>query len=176
MNPVREGPATYLTDCNVSYKRPALTSISDVWAGEFHETSVNWTLQARGESLWLSPRIIVHGHRRLTLVEAIRDRYAFGRLFASTRVAATTPLGRAFYAGSSFLLPPLLLGRVAVNVLRKRRGGRELARAIPALLCITIVWACGEFVGYLTGRPGASLTPNGRQAAGRQTGGQEAPA
>jgi len=176
MNPVPEGPAPYLTDCNVSYKRAALSSIAQVWIDEFHETSVNWALQARGESLWLSPRIIVHQQRSLRFGSAVRERYAFGRLFASTRVSATTLLRRALYAGSSFLLPALLLGRVAGNVFRKRRCVAEFVRTLPTLMFMTTVWAWGEFVGYLTGRPGASLTPGMRPAGARPEGSSEATA
>ncbi len=163
MNPVPEGPASYLTDCNVSYKQAALSSVAQVWIDEFHETSVNWALQARGESLWLSPRIIVHQQRSLRFGSAVWERYAFGRLFASTRVTATTLLRRALYAGSSFLLPPLLLGRVAGNVFRKRRCVAEFFRTLPALMFMTTIWAWGEFVGYLTGRPGKYLMPARRR-------------
>ena len=173
MNPVQEGPACYLTDCNVSYKRAALASIAHVWTDEFHETSVNWALQAQGESLWLSPRIIVHQQRTLRFRAAVRERYVFGRLFASTRVSATTWLRRALYAGSSFLLPPLLLGRVAGNVLRKRRCVGEFIRSLPALMLMTTAWAWGEFVGYLTGRPGTSLMSGMRRAGARPHSGKK---
>ncbi|MBI4590751.1 MAG: glycosyltransferase [Candidatus Rokubacteria bacterium] len=164
MTPLREGPARYLTDCNVSYKRAALGSIAEVWREEFHETAVNWALEARGETLWLSPRIIVRQQRTLRLVAAVRDRYAFGRLFASTRVAGATACRRAFYAGFSFLLPPLLVGRIAANVFRKRRHAGQLLRAAPALLLLTTAWAWGELVGYTTGRPGSSLAPKAPRA------------
>ncbi len=163
MSPVPEGPAGYLTDCNVSYKQAALASIAHVWSDEFHETSVHRALQAQGESLWLSPRIIVHQQRSLPFGAAVRDRYAFGRLFASVRVSAITWRRRALYVGSSFLLPPLLLGRVASNVLRKRRHVGEFIRSLPALMLMTTIWAWGEFVGYLTGRPGKALMPAGRR-------------
>src|SRR6185369_8332991 len=56
MNPVPEGPAGYLTDCNVSYKRSVLEPISALWAKEFHETTVNWELLRQGRTLHLSPR------------------------------------------------------------------------------------------------------------------------
>ncbi|MGH2396603.1 MAG: glycosyltransferase [bacterium] len=176
MNPVTEGSAPYLTDCNLSYKRTALASIAPVWAHEFHETSVNWALQARGESLWLSPRIIVRQQRSLRFGAALRERYAFGRLFASTRVSAISSLKRVFYAGFSFMLPPLVLGRVASNVLRKRRCVAEFVRALPALMFLATAWAWGEFVGYLTGRPGTSLMPEVHRAGTGAQGSREATA
>jgi hypothetical protein len=162
MNPLREGPSRYLTDCNVSYKRRALDSVAHLWAAEFHETSVNWALHARGESLWLSGRIIVRQQRSLRLGAALRERFAFGRLFASTRVSTTSRLRGVIYAGLCCTLPAILVGRVARDVLRKRRHGRELLRALPAILLLTTVWAGGELVGYLTGRAagGAPAPPS----------------
>ncbi len=158
-NPVPEGPSAYLTDCNVAYKREDLEAIASVWATEFHETSVNWTLQAKGKVLWLSPKIVVRQQRSLTFHRAIRERYAFGRLFASTRVASMTLLQRLSHAVCSIPLPLLLTGRVMVHVLRKRRYLNEFIRALPMIGLMTTVWSWGELVGYLTGRPADSLTP-----------------
>ncbi len=152
MSPLREGPARYLTDCNVSYKRAALELFPDLWHEEFHETTVHWALLERGESLWLSPRMVVRQQRSLGLGEALRERFAFGRLFASTRVAEAGRARRLLYAVSSPALPVLLLGRIASNVLRKRRRLGEFTRALPIALLLTTVWAAGECTGYLTGR------------------------
>jgi len=164
MNPVIEGPARYLTDCNVSYKRDVLDAFAHLWADEFHEPTVHGALEARGRSLWLSPWIVVRQQRNLRLRDAIWDRYAFGRLFASTRVSVTRSRRRLFFAGFSFLLPPLLIIRIAVNVLSKGRHVGEFTRALPALILLTIVWAWGEFVGYLTGIPETSLMSKRQQA------------
>ena len=153
MNPVPEGPSHYLTDCNVSYKRTALESIADLWATEFHETSVNWTLESRGESLWLSSSIPVLQQRSLRLGTALRERYAFGRLFAGTRVAHTTVVKRTMYAILSWMLPALLVARVAKNVFDKRRHVGAFLRALPAIVLMAVIWSLGEFIGYITARP-----------------------
>ena len=42
--PLREGPANYLTDVNVSYKRDALQSVKDLWRVNYNEVTVNWAL------------------------------------------------------------------------------------------------------------------------------------
>src|SRR5688572_17946768 len=152
MLPLQEGPADYLTDCNVSYKRTALEPIADLWAAEFHETTVNWALQRRGQTLLLSPRVIVRQQRSLELGYALRERYEFGRLFASTRVAAVGLPQRLVYAALCFLLPGILIGRVIKNVAQKRRAIGHCVRALPLIVLINTVWAWGEFVGYLTGR------------------------
>lgn len=159
MNPVAAGPAHELTDCNVTYKRSALESIAQVWRDEFHEPAVHGALQARGQTLWLSPDIVVRQQRNLRLGEALRDRYAFGRLFGSGRAHSVSMQRRLIYLGSAILLPMLLLGRVAGHVYRKRRGMASFMRALPALVFLNTVWVWGEFIGYLTGRPEHSLTP-----------------
>jgi hypothetical protein len=153
-NPVAEGSADFLTDCNVSYKRNVLDSIASVWSKEFHETSVHWSLAARGESLRLTPAIVVTQQRSLSPDFALQERFEFGRLFASTRVAAVSAWKRLLYATFSFLLPVLLTARIAGNVLQKRRYIQEFFSALPVVFLLVMVWSCGEFWGYLTGKAG----------------------
>jgi glycosyltransferase involved in cell wall biosynthesis len=163
MNPAPEGQVNHLTDCNVSYKRAALASIATVWAEEFHEPDVHGALQARGENLWFSPRIIVRQQRSIPLADAIRDRYSFGRLFGSGRAAKASAVHRVAYASIALLLPPLMVMRIARHVFQKRQCVLEFFRAFPATILLNAIWAWGEFVGYLTGRPGTSLTPRMRR-------------
>lgn len=158
MNPLLEGATDNLTDCNVTYKRPALDAIADTWTDEFHEPVVHAALQARGQSLWLDPKIVVYQQRSVDLRAALRDRYVFGRLFASTRAIDFSRTQLLLYCLLALALPAVLVGRVAVHVLRKRRCAAEFVRSLPYLMLVSTVWAGGEFLGYLTGRPEASLT------------------
>jgi hypothetical protein len=151
MNPVTEGQSAYLTDCNVSYKRRALEPLGPLWATEFHETTINWTLAGQGQSLWLSPRVIVRQQRSLTLGYALGERYRFGRLFARTRVAATPWPRRPMYAAGALVLPLVLVARVARNVLVKRRALDRCLLALPAIVLLNTVWGFGELVGYVEG-------------------------
>lgn len=151
MLPLPEGAAEYLTDCNVSYKRAPLMAVRDTWAHEFHETTVNWALRARGESLWLSPLLVVRQQRSLRLAHVLRERFEHGRLFAATRAARNEGPSRLAYAAAALLLPPLLIGRVALGVLRRRRAIGALARALPSMLAVTVAWSAGELAGYLSG-------------------------
>lgn len=160
MSPVQEGNASYLTDCNVSYKKNILNEISELWHEEFHETTVNWKLLEKGYTLHLSPKVGVFQQRSLTYKKAFRERYAFGRLFASTRVAATTVTKRFIYAVFSILLPGLLVMRVAKNVFLKKRAIGKFFVTFPAITFLSVAWAWGEFVGYLTGESVKSLTPD----------------
>jgi hypothetical protein len=154
MNPMPAGPSHSLTDCNVTYKRSALEPIEDVWLHEFHENVVNGRLHERGEVLWFDPRIVVREHRPLTIVKAVRDRYAFGRLFASTRVENAPLAKRLVMAGASLIMPPVLAARAARNLLSRRRHRAQIVRCAPALLFVASVWMLGEMVGYLTASPG----------------------
>ncbi len=160
MNPVSEGPTRSLTDLNASYKRAALASIDHVWLHEFHEPVINGALLQKGESLWLSPRIVVNQQRSLGLREALWDRYAFGRLFASTRISGLSGAGRWRYIAASPLVPVLLLARILVQICQKRRRLAQAVRALPALVVLSMVWSYGEFVGSVTGRPHPSLSPS----------------
>ena len=152
MNPVPLGPAGYLTDCNVSYKRSAIEPIADLWAEEFHETTVNWALQDRGETLLLSPAVVVRQQRSLSWEYAVRERFNFGRLFASTRVAAVSPVKRLVYAAASGALPIIIVGRVVRNVAQKRRAVGQFFRSLPHIVALALAWSLGEFVGYITGK------------------------
>ncbi len=163
MNPVRSGPAFYLTDCNVSYKREALIEIADIWAEAFHETAVHGALRARGETLWLSPDIVVYQQRDLRLGPALRERYKFGRLFAGIRVAGQSGARRLIYAAFTPVLPALLVWRAAMNVLRKGRHRGSLLRALPAMALLASVWSFGELTGYLAGWPRSQESGAGRQ-------------
>jgi glycosyltransferase involved in cell wall biosynthesis len=159
MNPKEEGFSSELTDGNVSYKTSALYAIADVWQSEFHEHAVHGALRARGEVLWFSPDIIVYQQRSVSLGQALRDRYVFGRLFGSGRVITAPLLRRLLYAVFCIVLPPLLVGRIARHVFIRQRHVGTFMRSFPALVMVNAAWAWGEFLGYLTGRPEISLTP-----------------
>lgn len=170
MPPVAEGAVDHLTDCNVTYKRSWLEKITGAWPVEFHEPTVHWALQGKGQSLWLSPRIVVRHGRGWTLGEAIADRFAFGRLFAATRVAAVSPGKRAVYALTAFLVPPLIVWRAGRNVMRKGRHKGRLLAALPAMMLVATVWGLGEWVGYVTGHAGRSAAAGTVSAGGGQQG------
>lgn len=174
MKPIPAAPAHNLTDCNVSYKRTALAAIAAEWQDEFHEPTVHGALRARGESLWIEPQIVVYQQRNLNLRAAIRDRYAFGRLFASTRFVDLALAQRLVYSLLALSLPVVLVGRVTGHIFRKRRCAGEFVSALPYLILISTVWAAGEFLGYLTGRAEESLSPRSRRSETVAQNGQEA--
>ena len=159
MPPVEEHETHELTDLNVSYKMSALREIADVWDREFHEPEVHAALEGKGGRLLLSPSIGVHQRRRLSIGHALWDRYAFGRLFGSTRAASLSGAKRTFYALLAPVLPVLLVVRLLRHILDKKRHRREFFLALPHIALLAAAWAWGECIGYVTGRSETSLTP-----------------
>lgn len=152
-NPVPTGDVEFASDSNVSYKRDALMSVKDQWYDAFHETSVNWELQRRGETLVLDPRMVVHQtRRRLRFWPALNERFVWGRSFAGTRAVETSGAKRLVFAALSFLLPMVLTARILFQGLNKKRFLGKLILALPLVFFLQIFWAAGEFVGYVTGR------------------------
>jgi hypothetical protein len=158
-NPLPEGPARYVSDSNVAYRREALEAVADVWAGDYHETMVHDALVARGHEIWLTPRSLVHQTRAgLTLAWALRERFVWARSFAGTRVRGAPLPKRLVFAGGCALLPFLLTYRLAAGARQRGRDLGGFATALPLIFVLQSLWALGELVGDLTGDPGASAT------------------
>jgi hypothetical protein len=152
LNPLPAGPAAGASDANVSFKRSALEAIRPVWERSFREPAVNAALAARGETLALSPDIVVYQHREgLRPLAALRERFVWGRSYAAARGA--TGGRRALLTALSPALPPLLALRMARVVAGRGRLGRTFLRALPWTLLLSASWSLGEMAGYATGRP-----------------------
>ncbi len=153
-NPIPRGPSAYVSDANVCYKAAALKRVGDSWSDTYNEARVHAALARRGETLALSPDVIVYQHRlNLRLGPALTERYVWGRSFAAVRVAALVASRRTVFAAASPVLPLMLLFRQFKNVLRTRRNRAAFLRALPLTALLNLAWSCGEFVGYLTGHP-----------------------
>lgn len=157
-NPLPEGPAQYVSDSNVAYRREALEEIRDAWEDDYHETVVHGALVERGYEIWLTPHSQVWQRRgRMSVGDALRERFVWARSFAGTRVKTVGVVQRFVYAALSFVLPWLLTWRVVKGV-RSRELPRDVrarfGRALPWILLLHGVWGFGEFVGYVTGDPG----------------------
>ena len=154
-NPLLDGPAWFVSDSNVCYRREALDAVAPTWRDgqDYHETIVHGAIAQTGFELRLTPAVVVWQTRSgLTLGEALRERFVWGRSYAGSRVAGA-PLGhRLVQAVKTPLLPFVLTARLLRGALaRKRDVGRALL-ATPLLLLLSAVWSLGELVGYLTGR------------------------
>jgi hypothetical protein len=150
--PLAEGPAGYLTDINVSYKRRALLKVREAWQQRYSEATVHWAMARQGVTLWQRPQIVVRQDREpCSLGSTLAERYGWGRLFGSVRARELSWLGRLGYAALSPALPLILIARMARKALgTPQRGG--FVAAVPALLLLTAAWSLGELTGYVTGR------------------------
>jgi hypothetical protein len=154
-NPLVEGPASFASDANITYKRHALDSVRPIWQRAFHEPDVNAALLARDQRVGLSPRLIIHQHRTgLNASSALKERVIWARSYAANRSKMLGSLRRGAYLTLSLFLPIILLSRMTLNVIRKGRTVGAFVRALPLTACLTAAWAWGEMLGYLTGDPG----------------------
>ncbi len=78
-------------------------------------------------------------------------RFHHGRCFAGMRVMEAALSKRAFYLGSSLILPFIFLYRTVAVVLGKKRFFRELLLAFPFIVLAIVFWSLGETCGYLAG-------------------------
>ena len=151
--PLSEGPAGYLTDVNVSYKRAALESVKAVWEQEYNEVAVHWALIKKGAILWRRPQIVVHQDRgSLSFIRQLRERFAWGNLFAAVRVREMTLPRRLLYIVLSPAIPIVLTARMAKKVFVTGRNRWRFVLSLPVFLSLGSVWCIGELFAYLSGR------------------------
>lgn len=159
-SPLPEGPAQYVSDSNVAYRREALEAVADAWADDYHETLLHGALVERGYEIWLTPRSRVHQAREdLAVGTALRERFVWARSFAGTRVRVLPVPRRLVFAALSCALPALLTWRLVQGV-RSRALAPDVRarfrRALPWIALLQSAWAAGELVGYVTGDPGGA--------------------
>ncbi len=151
--PLLEGPAHYLTDVNVSYKRDALELVKSVWAERYNEVTTHWALADRGVMLWLRPQMVVGEDRgRLAFAALLRERVAWGRLFGATRARQLSTPARLMFVLCSPILPFVLVSRLLGRVFRGRRNRANFVLVLPYVAVVTVAWCIGECLGYITGR------------------------
>ncbi len=122
-NPLPEGPAEFVSDSSVVYRREALEAIRHEWDGNYREHTVHQALVGRGLQIWLTPRVAAWQTRgELSLGEALRERYVWGRSFAGIRVAGAPVSRRLIYAGLTPALPLVLTYRLCARLCRDRAG------------------------------------------------------
>jgi hypothetical protein len=153
-NPLPDGPAQYVSDSNVAYRREALEQVAEAWQNDYHETSVHGALAAAGFELRTTPRPIVWQARSdLRWGAALTERYVWGRSYSGTR-ARLIGSRRWLLAALTPVLPAVLTARLALVTSGRGRGLGGFLRAAPAILLLQTAWSLGEFVGYVTGSPG----------------------
>jgi len=152
--PLTAGPRAYVTDVNISYKREPLMRLRPLWQERYHETTVHWQLEREGETLYLTPELVVWQRRRgLSVRSLLRERLEWGRLFAYTRAREQSVPSRLAHAALAPLLPILLLLRHTRMQAQKRARLRRFLSVSPQVALFLSAWSLGELLGYLSGRP-----------------------
>lgn len=178
-NPLREGASPFASAVNVSYKRASLESIESAWHSSFNETRVHAALQARGATLGLNPRILVHQHRnQLELGTVLQEFVVWGRSYSMTRAKQVGARQRLRLILLSPLLPLVLLGRMAIRPFQKKRLIRAFLQALPWTIVLTAAWSWGEWTGYISSfekgslqtRPGNDERVTAASASGEEPG------
>lgn len=151
--PVENGPASWVSDVNVSYSRKVLDETRHLWKDRYHETIVHGYLMDRGEELYLSNDMVIeHARPPTTLGYLLPERFHWGRLFGYLRAQQFSTGQRIKYILASPLIPPVLWVRHGILQAKKGRGLRYLA-ALPYVMILTTAWTVGEVWGYITRHP-----------------------
>jgi len=154
-NPLEEGPARYVSDSNIAYRREALEQVRDAWKEGYRETVVHEALLSSGFEIVLTRGAAVEQRRwGLRFGPAMRERVVWGRAYAAARVEGAGAVRRALLAIGSPLLPFLLTLRLLQGRIARRRDVGRFLACLPLVFLLEIGWALGEFQGYATGSAG----------------------
>jgi hypothetical protein len=155
--PFRPGPRRYISDVNVVYKRRALEATRHVWRDRYHEPLVHWALERAGETLFLSPELVVDEVRGpLTPSGLLVERFAWGRLFGSLRARSASSARRIGLVAAAPLIPAILFGRFVRDRIVKGASVRAMVRVAPAVALLVCAWGAGEAAGYFSRSTGAA--------------------
>jgi glycosyltransferase involved in cell wall biosynthesis len=152
IQPVSSGIVRDLPGNNVSYKRSEIIRLLGESIDEgFWEGFLHRKLTEQGYELLSNPSIIVYHKKAFGFLEFLLQRFYYSRSFAGMRNIEFSFTKRIVYSAFCLLLPFLLMLRLCLRVLSKGRLRKEFALSIPFLFAFTIVWAIGEYWGYLFG-------------------------
>lgn len=150
MEPMPEGPTDSLPGMNVSYDRSAIAAMEDLLRDGRWESWLHPHLRRQGFELYADPAIALAHAKGFGVGEFLSQRYHYSRSHAGMRNPQLGPRRPIYVLGSPALVP-LLLFRIARNVVGKGRHRRELVMAIPLVILYLAAWAWGEAVGYARG-------------------------
>jgi hypothetical protein len=158
MSPSASGESPTLSVCNVAYRRSDLTELYDMWKDGFLETDVHNALREKFGPLEICTGAVVRVRRNVRFRDAVYERYAFGRLFGSARVAHATRRRRAYLGVFAPALPVLLMGRMTAKAARNPQARGKFVKSLPSLVTMIAAWSWGEWLGYVTSKRPRRIT------------------
>lgn len=150
--PLPAGPVLDVAGDNGTYKRSALDPFMAALVRDgFWEAEVNRGLRARGETLWIEPRIRVSHAKSYSAAAFSRQRFVHGRVFGRARRGAFSLPSRLAHAALAPIVPLLMLARALRTVAARGRLDTRTVLASPLALWFLTCWAAGEAAGLLGG-------------------------
>ncbi|QQS41688.1 MAG: hypothetical protein IPM63_01715 [Acidobacteriota bacterium] len=170
--PLKNGPAEFVSDVNVAYKRPAIFEVRDLWKVAYRETEVHDEISRRSLGLELNDRMVVNQNRPVMgLGAALKERIEWGRVFGEIRSGGLPVTSRIAYAAGTALLPFVLAFRVISNIRRQKRPAKHYFTVVPLAFLLLVFWSFGELTGYVAGDKTAKEL---RKRSGNESEGQTA--
>ena len=155
MSPLPVAPRQ-LPGTNVAYRRAALPPAGQLETDGFYETFIHEGLRQAGFPVVADSVLVVRHQRSWPAGALLATRYHHGRGYAGMRVRSHSLWTRVPFMALAFALPAVLAGRVAAEIIRRRRHVGPAIRALPWIVALSVSWSVGELVGYAAG-PGDSL-------------------
>jgi glycosyl transferase family 2 len=159
ISPVPTGITRVLPGMNIAYKSTVFDNIDEkLLISGFWETLLHPVLLEHGHTFFSRDAIVVYHSKHFSLRLFCSQRFSYSRHYAGSRFRRNQVAFRLLAACLSPLLPILVLYRIFRNIRAKRRFFREFTLALPYLMLFAVVWALGEFWGYLFGAGTALVT------------------
>lgn len=150
-----ESKMVEIPTCCLSLKRWAFDAFGPFLEGTYcSDSAFCWKLSAQNLAPLFVPEISVAHINISRFRRFITKTFLHGRSFARVRAseARFSRRTRTAYAAATPCLPPVLLGRVAARVFRRKHFRRQFLRTLPLVALGLTAWSAGEFVGYARSR------------------------
>jgi hypothetical protein len=143
---------------NLAYRRSVLQGFDrETLQKGFWETTLHPDMLRQGSGFFLTDRIRIRHCKKFSLGSFLRQRFLYSRHFAGSRAAGQSIPQRLAMLCLSFLLPPLLMGRLFRILWHKPASEAGTFSALPLLMIFVLVGVCGELAGQIAG-PGDALS------------------
>lgn len=145
-----------LNGANIAYRRHVLLDHKERLGEGYWEAALHPVLFKEGIKFLAVPDMVVYHRGPFPYAYYLHQRYLFSRAFAGARARAMPVTPRLTYLLAAPFVPAILLARIGARVWQKRCHVEKFAMALPLLIPALMVYAFGEWVGYLVG-PGDAL-------------------
>ncbi len=155
--PAPRGDTGHLNDANIAYRRSVLIDHIHLLDEGYWPMTLHPALLEQGMKLLSVPEMVVYHRGPFDFGYYLHQRFLFSKAFTGVRARSQPAHWRAAYLLGAPLMPVLLLGRMALNVFRKRHRVPQFLLALPLTIPALVVLVAGEWIGCLLG-PGDALS------------------